>query len=182
MRVLLFLLSPPQGDSTEENIFFYCIYMKSHPPSWIVCVALKLHFSCDHLQGSVPSLQPLLCVPKFQIGCPCSKTHRGTPTPNPSPSRLSLILSSPVLGPLQAFPDASQAPARPCLPAARAPAPDPPLHPGASPLPGRALDPQVHSGCHHLPSHGKVTTGTPPWPALSGAPPSHLSLAFSWGT
>uniref|UniRef100_Q9BY07-5 Isoform 5 of Electrogenic sodium bicarbonate cotransporter 4 n=1 Tax=Homo sapiens TaxID=9606 RepID=Q9BY07-5 len=59
----------------------------------------------------------------------------------------------PVLGTLQALPDASQAPAGPCLPAARAAAPDPPLHPGADPLPGGALDPQIHGGCHHLPGH-----------------------------
>ena len=72
---------------------------------------------------------------------------------------LRLTLSSPVLGSLQTLPDASQAPARPRLPAARAPAPDPPLHPGADTLLGCALGPQVHSGCHHLPSHGKMGTG-----------------------
>ncbi|XP_070235927.1 electrogenic sodium bicarbonate cotransporter 4 isoform X5 [Bos mutus] len=59
----------------------------------------------------------------------------------------------PVLGSLQTLPDARQAPARPCLPAARAAAPDPPLHPGADTLLGCALDPQVHNGRHHLPSH-----------------------------
>uniref|UniRef100_A0A2K5IQE5 Anion exchange protein n=1 Tax=Colobus angolensis palliatus TaxID=336983 RepID=A0A2K5IQE5_COLAP len=58
----------------------------------------------------------------------------------------------PVLGTLQALPDAGQAPAGPRLPEARAAAPDPPLHPGADPLPGGALDPQVHGGCHHLPT------------------------------
>lgn len=72
---------------------------------------------------------------------------------------LRLTLSSPVLGSLQTLPDAGQAPARPRLPAARAPAPDPPLHPGADALLGCALDPQVHSGRHHLPSHGKMGTG-----------------------
>lgn len=72
---------------------------------------------------------------------------------------LRLTLSSPVLGSLQTLPDAGQAPARPCLPAARAPAPDPPLHPGADTLLGCALDPQVHNGRHHLPSHGKMGTG-----------------------
>uniref|UniRef100_A0A452T0J4 Anion exchange protein n=1 Tax=Ursus maritimus TaxID=29073 RepID=A0A452T0J4_URSMA len=52
----------------------------------------------------------------------------------------------PVLGTLQALPDAGQAPAGPRLPAARAPAPDPPLHAGADTLPGGALDPQVQFG------------------------------------
>ncbi|XP_025116589.3 electrogenic sodium bicarbonate cotransporter 4 isoform X6 [Bubalus bubalis] len=59
----------------------------------------------------------------------------------------------PVLGSLQTLPDARQAPARPCLPAARAAAPDPPLHTGTDTLLGCALDPQVHNGRHHLPSH-----------------------------
>ncbi|XP_027478692.2 electrogenic sodium bicarbonate cotransporter 4 isoform X4 [Zalophus californianus] len=61
----------------------------------------------------------------------------------------------PVLGTLQALPHAGQAPAGPRLPAARALAPDPPLHTGADTLPGGALDPQVHDGRHHLPGHGK---------------------------
>lgn len=63
---------------------------------------------------------------------------------------------TPVLGPLQALPHASQAPARLRLPAARSAAPHPPLHAGADRLPGRALDPQIHRGCHHFPCHGKA--------------------------
>lgn len=74
---------------------------------------------------------------------------------------LSLPLSSPVLGSLQTLPDAGQAPAGPCLPAARAPAPDPPLHPGADTVLGCALDPQVYDGRHHLPSHGKMSAVFP---------------------
>lgn len=87
----------------------------------------------------------------------------------------------PVLGTLQAVPDASQAPARSRLPAARAPAPDPPLHPGADALPGGALDPQVHDGRHHLPSHGEVGPASPScsvdlsWVGVHG----EVHLAFS---
>lgn len=72
----------------------------------------------------------------------------------------------PVLGTLQALPDAGQAPAGPRFPAARAPAPGPPLHAGADPLPSGALDPQVHGGRHHLPGHGKGGGG---FPCLLGA-------------
>uniref|UniRef100_A0A8C3R321 Anion exchange protein n=1 Tax=Cyanoderma ruficeps TaxID=181631 RepID=A0A8C3R321_9PASS len=63
----------------------------------------------------------------------------------------------PVLGSLQAVPDAGQAPARLRVPAARPAAPHPPLHPGADRLPGRALDTQIHRGRHHLPRHGNPT-------------------------
>lgn len=99
-----------------------------------------------------------------------ARPHHSTPSPtSQAPSRatrvpttwLSLELSLPVLGTLQALPDASQAPARSRLPAARAPAPDPPLHLGADALPGGALDPQVHDGRHHLPSHGEVGPASP---------------------
>uniref|UniRef100_A0A8C4JAW9 Anion exchange protein n=1 Tax=Dromaius novaehollandiae TaxID=8790 RepID=A0A8C4JAW9_DRONO len=62
----------------------------------------------------------------------------------------------PVLGPLQALPHAGQAPARLRVPAARAAAAHPPLHPGADRLPGRALDPQVHRGRYHLPRDGEA--------------------------
>ncbi|KAF6106310.1 solute carrier family 4 member 5 [Phyllostomus discolor] len=73
----------------------------------------------------------------------------------------------PVLGTLQALPDARQAPAGPCLPAARAPAPDPPLHPGAGALPGGALDPQVHGGCHRLPGHVSLNSHCRSWASSS---------------
>uniref|UniRef100_A0A5F8GUD2 Solute carrier family 4 member 5 n=1 Tax=Monodelphis domestica TaxID=13616 RepID=A0A5F8GUD2_MONDO len=66
----------------------------------------------------------------------------------------------PVLGALQALPDARQAPARLRVPAPRAPPPDPPLHPGAGPLPGCPLDPQVHRGRHHLPCDGETSTSS----------------------
>lgn len=97
------------------------------------------------------------------------RPRRGTCSRSPVPHRatwvptawLSLVLSLPVLGSLQALPDAGQAPAGPRLPAARAPAPDPPLHPGADTLPGGAVDPQVHRGRHHLPRHGKVGAAFP---------------------
>uniref|UniRef100_A0A8C0KIW5 Anion exchange protein n=1 Tax=Canis lupus dingo TaxID=286419 RepID=A0A8C0KIW5_CANLU len=81
----------------------------------------------------------------------------------------------PVLGALQALPNARQAPAGPRLPAACAPAPDPPVHLGADPLSGGALDPQVHGGCHHLPSHGKFGT-LRPWFSLNSP---HRSWALS---
>lgn len=71
----------------------------------------------------------------------------------------SYAIFSPVLGTLQAFPHASQAPAGPRLPAPCAPSPDPPVHPGADPLPSTALDPQINHGCHHLPSHGEESVG-----------------------
>lgn len=122
-------------------------------------------------------------------GLPSMRPHCSTPSPIPSPQQghlgsrcwLSLVLPSPALGTLQAVPDARQAPTRPRLPAARAPAPDPPLHPGSDSLPGSALDPQVHRGRHHLPGHGKAGLASLPvrWIRPGWVSTGRSTLAFS---
>lgn len=76
--------------------------------------------------------------------------------PHPSVHSHPLISPGPVLGAHQALPDAAQAPARLLLPAARASAAGPPLHPGPDRVFGCPLDPQIDLPCHHLPSNGEL--------------------------
>lgn len=66
-----------------------------------------------------------------------------------------LICPGPVLGAHQALPDATQAPARLLLSAARASAAGPPVHPGPVGLLGCPLDPQINLPRHHFPSNGE---------------------------
>uniref|UniRef100_A0A8C8E8G0 Solute carrier family 4 member 9 n=1 Tax=Otus sunia TaxID=257818 RepID=A0A8C8E8G0_9STRI len=60
-------------------------------------------------------------------------------------------------GPRAAVPHASQAPAGPCLPPPRAPAPGTPLHCHPAAVPGPALGPQVHHGRYYFPSDGMTS-------------------------
>lgn len=62
---------------------------------------------------------------------------------------------SAVYGPSQAAPDASEASARPGLPASCSPQEGSSLHLHPDPLLGSAVDPQVHCGCYCIPRHGK---------------------------
>ncbi len=60
-----------------------------------------------------------------------------------------------VYGSSPAASDASEASARPGLPATRPPQEGPPLHLHPGPLLGSALDPQVHCGRYYIPRHGE---------------------------
>lgn len=85
--------------------------------------------------------------PKREVGESCLKAGGVRPTCHPL---------STAHRPCAAAPDASQAPARPCLPPPRASAQSAPLHHHPAAVPGPALGPEVHHGRYYFPSDGMM--------------------------